>query len=362
MRGLLHLLLPLLSTLFKLLRPGGVKALVAENLLLKQQLITLSQGRKRAPNLRPMERLLMALSTLFISKRRLSQVAVIMRPSTLLRLHSALVKRKYRDLFSPRRRGKPGPKGPSRELIAAITEIKKRNPRFGCPRIAFIVSKTFGLDINKDVVRRVLAKHYRPKAGGLGPSWLTFLGHSKDSLWSVDLFRCESITLKSHWVMIVMDQFTRRIIGFGVHQGNVDGSALCRIFNKAIAPKGTPARRSTDNDPLYRAHQWQANLRVLEIEEIKTVPYTPISHPFVERVIGTIRREYLDQTLFWGRADLERKLAKFQRYFNEERVHQAHDGRTPHEIGGAERAPVADLQNFRWESTCDGLVQLPKAA
>ena len=46
------------------------------------------------------------------------------------------------------------------------------------------------------------------------PSWLTFLGQMKDSLWSLDLFRCESILLQTHWVLVVMDQFTRRIIGF----------------------------------------------------------------------------------------------------------------------------------------------------
>ena len=57
-----------------------------------------------------------------------------------------------------------------------------------------------------------------------GPSWLTFLGHMKDSLWSMDLFRCEAATLRTHWVLVVMDQYTRRIIGFGVHAGTVDGA------------------------------------------------------------------------------------------------------------------------------------------
>jgi hypothetical protein len=60
---------------------------------------------------------------------------------------------------------------------------------------------------------------------------------------------------------------------------------------------------SSDHDPLYRFHQWQANLRVLEVKEIKTVPYVPLSHPFVERLIGTVRREYLDRTLFWTTAE-----------------------------------------------------------
>ena len=56
----------------------------------------------------------------------------------------------------------------------------------------------------------------------------------KDSLWSCDLFRCESATLKTHWVLVVMDQSTRRIIGFGVHHGVVDREALCRMLLRAI--------------------------------------------------------------------------------------------------------------------------------
>jgi putative transposase len=94
-----------------------------------------------------------------------------------------------------------------------------------------------------------------------------------------------------------MDQFTRRIVGFAVHLGVVDGMALCRVFNRAIRAHTLPKYLSSDNDPLYRFQQWQANLRVLEIEESKTVPYVPLSHPFVERLIGTIRREHLDQNV-----------------------------------------------------------------
>ena len=127
--------------------------------------------------------------------------------------------------------------------------------------------------------------------GNNGPSWLSLLGHTKDSLWSVDLFRCESILLQSHWVLVVMDQQTRRIIGLAAHAGAVDGASLCCMFNKIIAGKNTPQQLSSDNDPLFQYCQWQANLRILEIEEIKSIPYTPTSHPFVERLIGTIRRE-----------------------------------------------------------------------
>jgi predicted small secreted protein len=92
---------------------------------------------------------------------------------------------------------------PSAELIAAIVEMKRRNPRFGYMRIAQQISDAFGVEIDKDIVRRVLAKHYRPGDSGChGPSWLTFIAQTKDSLWSLDLLRCESILLRSLWVML----------------------------------------------------------------------------------------------------------------------------------------------------------------
>ena len=199
------------------------------------------------------------------------------------------------------------------------------------------------MDIDKDLVRRDLAKHYRPMPDDGGPSWLTFLGHTKDSLWSIDLFRCESILLKSHWVLVIMDQFTRRIIGFGVHAGDVDGVALCRMFNTAIASQKPPHHLSSDNDPIFRYHQWQANLRILGIEEIKSIPYTPISHPFIERLIETIRREYLDHIFFWNAHDLERKLKAFRKYYNQNRVHQSLAGDAPAVVSGISQIKRADL-------------------
>ena len=261
-------------------------------------------------------------------------------------------------LFSPKRRGRSGPKGPSTELVDAIVEMKRRNPVWGCPRIAQQVGLTFDIQIDKDVVRRVLATHYRPEPDSSGPSWLTFLGHAKDSLWSIDLFRCESAILRSHWVLVVMDQYTRRIVGFGIHAGVVDGRALCGMFNHAIRGQSSPARLSSDNDPLYRFHQWHANLRVLRVAEVKSVPYVPMSHPFVERLIGTLRRECVDRMLFWSAADLEQKLSAFQDFYNLHRAHASLEGRTPVPT----RKDVATLHHYRWEAHCRGLYQTPIAA
>jgi hypothetical protein len=77
------------------------------------------------------------------------------------------------------------------------------------------------------------------------------------------------------------------------------------MFNAVNSTKGFPQYLSSDNDPLFHYLRWQANLRILDIQEIKSIPYVPLSHPFVERLIGTVRCEFLDQTLFWNASDLE---------------------------------------------------------
>jgi hypothetical protein len=202
MKEVFCLIFHLLTTLAKLIRPGGSRAVIAENLLLKQQLIIHSRSRQRAPNLTTQDRALLGFWSLFLNPRRIARSAIIIRPSALMRFHNALKKRKYRNLYSPGGGRKPGPKGPSREVITAIVEMKRRNPRYGCPRIAQQINLAFGLEFDKDVIRRILATHYKPDPSDHGPSWLTVIGHVKDSLWSVDLFRCESILLKSHWVMV----------------------------------------------------------------------------------------------------------------------------------------------------------------
>jgi putative transposase len=232
MREFIVLLVHSVVTLVRLARPGGLRSVVAESVLLRHQLLILNRGRKRAPNLRPTDRIIVGLCALFIRPARVFRSAIVLKPSTLLYFYHLLKKRKYRMLFSPQHRRRPGPKGPEKEVINAVVEMKRRNPNWGCPRIAQQMAVAFGIESDKDVVRRILSGHYRPGSGSEGPSWLSFLGHTKDSLWSCDLFRCESATLRTHWVLVVMDQLTRRIVGYGVHRGIIDGVALCRMFQR----------------------------------------------------------------------------------------------------------------------------------
>src|SRR5215470_7198988 len=161
MRDLILLLVHVVTTVMRVFQLGGVRAVIAESVLTQHQLLILNRPRRRAPNLHMMDRLIAGFCSLWIRPKRHRRLAIAFKPSTFLNFHRAMVQRKYRLLFSPKQRRKPGPKGPTVDLI---------------------------------------------------------------------------------------------------QPGVVDGLALCRMFKQAIRGAGLPKYLSSDHDPLYRFHQWKANL------------------------------------------------------------------------------------------------------
>src|ERR1700746_951751 len=117
MRDLILLLVHVMTTVMRVYRPGGVRAVIAESVLTKHQLLILNRPRRRAPNLRILGRLIAGFCSLWIRPKRHRRLAIAFKPSTFLNFHRALVQPKYRLLFSPKQRKKPGPKGPSADLI-----------------------------------------------------------------------------------------------------------------------------------------------------------------------------------------------------------------------------------------------------
>jgi len=128
MREIGRLLLHLFVTIFRLAKPGGFRPVIAESVQLRHQLRILNRGRKRAPNLQFADRIVAGLCTLLMWPAAILRTAIVLKPSTLLHFHRALVKRKYRVLFFAKSRVKPGPKGPNKVRIDAIVEMKGRNP------------------------------------------------------------------------------------------------------------------------------------------------------------------------------------------------------------------------------------------
>lgn len=126
MRDLLVLLVHLLKTLARVLGPGGTRAVVAETLLVKHQLVILNRSRRRAPNLTAMDRIVMGLCTLLMNPSRVPKVAATLKPATLRGFHQALKARKHSRLFSSQGKGKPGPKGPWKSIAAVCTNSLSR--------------------------------------------------------------------------------------------------------------------------------------------------------------------------------------------------------------------------------------------
>src|SRR5262250_2641831 len=150
MHDILLVLVHSIVTVVRLIKPGGLRAVVAESALTRHQLLILNRSRKRAPSLRVADRIIAGLCTLLMHPSRVLRCGIALKPSTLLFFHHLLTKRKYRMLFSSDRGRRPGPKGPAKELIDAVVEMKRRNPTWGCRRIAQQITLAFGVDIGKD--------------------------------------------------------------------------------------------------------------------------------------------------------------------------------------------------------------------
>jgi len=153
MKTLALLVIHLLTTLAQRAGPGGAKAIIAESVLLKHQQLIARRSAGKTPRLTTSDRFLCGFLTLFMRPGRIRKSAVVVKPATLTKFRRALVRRNYRLLFSSHKKGKPGPKGPSDALVLVIVELKRRNARFGCPRIAQQINKAFGVPLCQDSCR-----------------------------------------------------------------------------------------------------------------------------------------------------------------------------------------------------------------
>src|SRR5260370_8308271 len=127
MRDLAFLFIDLITTVPRLAGPGGARSVVAESVLVKQQLLILNRPRKRSPNLSVSDRIVAGLCALLMRPGRLIRSAIVLKPSTVLSFHQALKDRKYRLLFSPKAPKNPGPTGPTQTSIAPTPHIQQHN-------------------------------------------------------------------------------------------------------------------------------------------------------------------------------------------------------------------------------------------
>ena len=292
MKILALLLIHVLTTLAQRVGPGGTKAIIAESVLVKHQQLIARRSVGKAPRLSTSDRFICGFLVLFMHPRLIRKVAVFLKPATLTKFRRALLSRNYRRFFSTRKKGKPGPKGPSDDLIRVIVELKQRNARFGCPRIAQQINKAFGFNIDKDVVRRVLAKHYLPEPYDGGPSWLTFFRHTSESLWIIAQFQRKSILPNIHLSLLAIGLCTRRIIICGIASCHFDQTVFCSLFTAGIPVVEASTSLSPAHNPPFSHHRYRRKL--FDVGRTQTLAIFPRAPPFAERRIRTKRRCHRD--------------------------------------------------------------------
>jgi len=350
MKTLALLVIHFLTTLAQRVGPGGAKAIIAESVLLKHQQLIARRSARKTPKLTTSDRFLCGFLVLFMRPRRIRKAAVVLKPATLTKFRRALVSRNYHRLFSSRKKAKPGPKGPSDALVRVIVEFKQRNARFGCPRIAQQINKAFGVNIDKDVVRRVLAKHYRPEPYDGGPSWATFLRYTRDSLSSIPLFRRESVPPRIHSILLAIGQFTRTIIGCGISGRIFDQTVIFSRFDNAIPVIGASRSLRSNHDQPFSHHRSRKKLH--GVSRTRTVTILPRSPPVAERRIRTRRRKHHDYCSNYSAIHLEEIHGALNNYYHLFLLPSSLVEKRSARISMATAISHAENENFAHKSYC----------
>ena len=196
------------------------------------------------------------------------------------------------------------------------------NPRWGAPRIHGELLK-LGIDVSQATVATYLIRHRRPPS----QTWRTFLTTHVAQLASIDFFTVPTATFRVRFVLIVLSHDRRRVVYVNVTRHPTAAWTRQQI-REAFPWDQTPRYLLRDRDAIYGA-DFGHRLRGLGIEEVVSAPHAPWQNPFVERVIGSIRRECLDHVIVWNERSLRRTLGLYLDYYHRWRTHLSLDKDTP---------------------------------
>jgi transposase InsO family protein len=307
---LLRLILHIMATLFM---PRA--ELVAEILVLRQQLNVLRRQVSKRPQLSNTDRMLFVwLYRWFPSV--LSAIAIL-RPETIIRWHRTGFRSYWRGR-SRNRVGRPRISAELRNLIGAMSRV---NRLWGAPHIHGELLK-LGFTIAQSTVARYMYRGWPPSQG-----WRTFLTNHVDGIAAIDLFVLPTITFRLLYCLVILRHGRRLWVSFGVTT-NPTAEWISRQITEAFPWDSAPRYLIRDRDTAYGPIFVQ-RLRAMGIRDKPTAPRSPWQNPYVERLIGTIRRECLDHVIVFGEAHLRRTLVKYAAYYNESRIHRSLDKDAP---------------------------------
>jgi transposase InsO family protein len=323
-------ILRLLSLILTTLRLRSELAL--ENLALRQQLAVLNR-RHRRPKLRKLDRFFWLL--LSRSWERWKETLIIVKPETVLRWH----RRRFASYWTRlSRQDGPGRPGKDREIRELIRKMAKSNPLWGAPRVHGELLK-LGIDISERTVSRWMPRRRKPPS----QNWRVFLDNHVGELMSIDFFTVPTATFRVLFVLIVLAHDRRRIVHFNVTEHRTaewTGQQMVEAFCDGKSPRYL----MRDRNGMYGL-AFRDRVKALDIEEVVIAPHSPWQNPYVERVIGTLRRECLDHVVVLGETHLSRIVRRYVNYYHGSRTHLAldKDAPEPRSVQPPERGRVIEM-------------------
>jgi transposase InsO family protein len=328
--------------LFSMLRSRQV--LVLENAALRHQIEVLQRNSSR-PTLRGRDRAFWdILSCLWPDWRR---SLFIVQPETVIRWN----RRGFRYYWNWKSRPKwPGRPRVTREVRDLIRQMSSDNPLWGAPHIHGELLK-LGIEISQASVSKYMVKPDRPSS----QSWRTFLvNHARETI-SIDFFTVPTASFRVIYVFLILDNARRKIMQINVTESPTavwTGQQIVEAFPWDTAPRFL----IRDRDGKY-GHEFNRRVEALGIEQVLISPHSPWQNPYVERVIGSIRRECLDHVITLNEWHLRGILREYLDYYNRSRTHLGLDKDCPvprpvesAEVGGIQAEPVLDGLHHRYST------------
>jgi len=310
--------------------------LAFENLLLRQQLAVLKSKDVR-PQLTRADRFFWVFSSRVWSHWQ--DVLHIVRPETVIRWHRDGFRRYW--ALKCRKRGRP-PIDP--KVRGLIRRMCAANPLWGAPRIHGELRK-LGINVSEAAVSKYMIRFPTPPS----QTWRTFLENHGTDIFAIDFLTVPTATFRVLFVLVILSHDRRKIVHTNATE-HPTAAWTARQVLEAIGIDDTPKFLLRDNDAIY-GKMFRQKVALLGLVEVTTALRSPWQNPYVERVIGSIRRECLNHTIIIGERHLRRVVANYVRYYNRARTHLSLEKDSP------DPRPVHNMRRGRivWRRHCGGL-------
>ena len=244
---------------------------------------------------------------------------MIFKPDTLVRWHRKGFRLYWTWKSRPRRGGRPAIDPDVRELIRTMS---RNNIGWGAPRIHGEL-KMLGIQISESTVAKYMIRHRNPPS----QTWRTFLANHTDCIAGIDFFTVPTATFRILYVFIVLSHDRRHIVHFNV-TAHPTAMWTAQQLVEAFPFDSAPRYLLRDRDSIY-GERFRNRVKSLGIDEVLTAPRSPWQNPYVERIIGSIRRECLNHVIIFNERHLRRQMKSYSTYYHEARTHLSLDKQSP---------------------------------